>query len=343
MDITRESLETRTAKALREVAKSVGVKCSVKELGGWRTLRKDELINAIMETQGIKHHVTIGGDGTTSVTYVINGVPTTVTDENEDFDRIVGMLVLGKDPRELKSVETRFVAADPRVEKTETGISFEGKPIHENLLNTIKRYAREGRDFSNLVHFLERVDENPSENSRRQLFDWAQTKDLTIDEKGFIIGFKGVRQVSTTDPQRFCATNSGGFAVNGVMKIGHYPDFTIGDVITLPREKCVDDPSNACAAGLHVGTHSHAQNYGNVELEVRIDPADVVSVPNHETYKMRCCRYEVIRVHEKRDGKIRETYEPTPVEPEEVAAFVAVIPRTFLDKLLRRKLDSAVS
>jgi hypothetical protein len=59
-----------------------------------------------------------------------------------------------------------------------------------------------------------------------------------------------------------------------------------------------DDPENACSHGLHAGTIEYVKCFGEVNdkiIIVKINPKDVVSVPSHETTKLRCCKYEVVQ------------------------------------------------
>ena len=52
-----------------------------------------------------------------------------------------------------------------------------------------------------------------------------------------------------------------------------------------------------CAPGLHFGSVYYAESYGNDDdaaIIVKIDPADVVSIPKNDCEKGRCCGYEVV-------------------------------------------------
>ncbi len=73
---------------------------------------------------------------------------------------------------------------------------------------------------------------------------------------------------------------------------------TPGQICEMPRHKVAFDPSNGCAAGLHVGTHNYTKSYRTNDSQtvvmVKVNPADVVSVPTGECEKMRCCRYVVL-------------------------------------------------
>lgn len=231
------------------------------------------------------------GNGETVVTFFSNGQMTTLTSAHEEYNRVLAALKAGEDPSEILNPVHLVTKLDERVAVREAELLFDGKPIHNNLAKTIIRYNREGRDSQNLVKFLERLNNNPSEHSRAQLFDWAESLDLTIDKDGYIIGFKGVTPELTS-------LNEGTAWVNGIETTGKIPN-EIGSVISMPREMVQADPKIGCSHGLHIGTYNYAKQFGKVVVIVKLDPADVVSVPSDSGFaKLRACKYEVIDVHE---------------------------------------------
>ena len=79
---------------------------------------------------------------------------------------------------------------------------------------------------------------NPNEECRKNLF-WFLTKyDMTIAKCGFFVGY---RNVDTTDEE-------------GVYTDHHSHTFKIkiGEMVTMPREKCNCDSSVSCSQGLNV-------------------------------------------------------------------------------------------
>ena len=134
---------------------------------------------------------------------------------------------------------------------------------------------------------------NPNEECRKNLF-WFLTKyDMTIAKCGFFVGY---RNVDTTDEE-------------GVYTDHHSHTFKIkiGEMVTMPREKCDCDSNVSCSRGLHCSSVGWLkQNYfGNTGLACLINPADVVAVPHIDNYgKLRTCAYlpiEVIKYDENDD------------------------------------------
>jgi hypothetical protein len=68
----------------------------------------------------------------------------------------------------------------------------------------------------------------------------------------------------------------------------------------MTRSKVDDDRGRGCSNGLHAGALNYVAGYGSLEsgdkiVIVKINPADVVSVPSDCNYeKLRTCRYEVV-------------------------------------------------
>ena len=134
---------------------------------------------------------------------------------------------------------------------------------------------------------------NPNEECRKNLF-WFLTKyDMTIAKCGFFVGY---RNVDTTSEE-------------GVYTDHHSHTFKIriGEMVTMPREKCDCDSNVSCSRGLHIGGKGWLKRnyYGNIGLACLINPADVVAVPKIDNYgKLRTCAYlpiEVIKYNEHDD------------------------------------------
>lgn len=259
-----------------------------------------------------------------------------ITSEHSNFDAIFDCVMRGEDPSaHLISDDDWFGTYldsededDLDTDNTDPDISG---TVIENLSDTIARYRREGRDPSNLIKFMHRLAKNPSERSREQLFQWAAAKDLTIDNDGFVVGFKGVGN-------DLKSIKEGTASVNGEEVTGKIPNRP-GDVLTMDRDKVEDDPTKGCSYGLHIGTYSYAKSWGSLLLKVRFDPADVVSVPLDSSFaKLRVCRYEVISIHDK-DGNDLSDFEPeaVPVNVEEtLEALSDEIPEGFMSRFLNR-------
>jgi len=167
-------------------------------------------------------------------------------------------------------------------------VTYAGNPVSPQLSERILQLLREGNgSLDAFIKFAERLEANVSKHSRDQFFAWIDIHDLTIDADGYFIGYKGVRP-------DYRSISSGPGIVNGVPTNGHL-DNSIGNVVEVERRYVDDNPNSACSTGLHAGTWAYASTFGTNVVTVRIDPADVVSVPHDcNAAKIRCSKYVVI-------------------------------------------------
>lgn len=87
--------------------------------------------------------------------------------------------------------------------------------------------------------------------------------------------------------------------------------FTIklGQVVSMPREKCDEDNNHSCSFGLHQGSWSWLQQnyFGKIPLMCLVNPACVTAAPKVDDYgKLRCCEYYPVAIVEYKDGVIQQ-------------------------------------
>lgn len=155
----------------------------------------------------------------------------------------------------------------------------------ENLITTYK-------NFWTLMSL------NPNEECRQNLF-WFLTKwGLKLSKCGFFVAYRNAVWVKKEEDGSDIYTD----AYSGTTRI------KIGEVVTMPREKCDTDSSHSCSRGLHGGGAGWLKrNYmGNSGLVILINPADVTAVPYIEDYgKLRTCAYlPIAKVEFNDDGDV---------------------------------------
>lgn len=173
-----------------------------------------------------------------------------------------------------------------------------GDPVAETVLSTALRLARETADMAPLGEFLRRLERNPSEASRSQLFGWLKAGGFTLTTDGLIVGYKSVRNDGFSahagrEPVTVVHQDGTSETVTGNIP---YP---VGATVWMDRGLVDSERHSACSVGLHVGTYSYASHFSDQMLVVLVDPADVVSVPaDHNAEKMRVCRLTVAAHHD---------------------------------------------
>lgn len=261
----------------------------------------------------MKYNITKFDGDTTVVTVFHQGEIYTTSNRSELFDRIIERLRNGDESAiDLLNMSNlaneRFREVTDRVCVKNGKVHLDDEPINDAMSTVVVRYLSEGNDDAMpLVRFLERLSKNPSYNSREQLWDFVQKNGIHIDDEGYLILYKGV---NPTDEQGVYKSSSHGVAfVNGDRQEGQIHT-RYGDVVTMPREQINDNPNASCAAGLHAGAWEYARGFAPVLITVRVDPADVVSVPTDcSSQKVRVCKYLIMDVLDRRVDSIRWEYD----------------------------------
>jgi len=161
-------------------------------------------------------------------------------------------------------------------------IHIENEPLPEELSDRVIALQEVGRPFDILIKFWKNVKTNPSYNSRRMLYNFLKHNGHPLTEAGCFIAYRGV----TSD---FKDHHTGTF------------DNSVGSVCEMPRDEVDDNPNNTCSRGLHVAAYDYANGFGNTMVEVKVNPVDVVCVPqDYKGTKMRVCKFEVTAICKQR-------------------------------------------
>ena len=244
--------------------------------------------------------VTVGDEK--NLTLVVNGEMYVASHSHPNWDAIIaGVLKDDESVVDLfdvaETVSRRFEALTERVTVRNGVVYFDGDELDRAETRQIVRFLNDGEDdFMPLVNFLEKVQTNPNEHSREQLYTWLDKHDFPITDDGDIVAYKGVRVL---DNGNYVSISSGKAIVDGEEVSGNIPN-AVGSVIEMPRSEVHHDPATGCSRGLHAGTWDYASNFAQgAVLTVRINPRDVVSVPTDcDWQKVRVCRYVVTGVTE---------------------------------------------
>lgn len=180
-------------------------------------------------------------------------------------------------------------------------VFYGNEELHGVIVQRILAFMEEGLDFEPLVKFIERLMANPSRRATEELYAFLEHRNLPIDDEGYFYAYKAVRS-------------------DWKDKYSGTIDNSIGKVVEMPRNRVDDDARVGCSQGLHAGSLHYAtvefgcpKERGGTDriLIVKIDPADVVSVPfDCNCQKLRTWCYEVVAEF---DGPLPDTlYNHTP-------------------------------
>jgi hypothetical protein len=236
-----------------------------------------------------------------SIVVRVDGRMEVATSDHPAFDAIVEAARVGDEQiidlfNVATAITTKFERVTDRVTVRDDVVYFDNDAVNNDLTAHMLRVLSAGKDVTPVAKFWENLASNPSAHSREQLFRWIKDRNLTIDEDGYIVAYKGV---NVDEDGNYVSATAGPAVVNNVPVNGFVPN-AVGNVVEMARSSVVHNPAVGCSVGLHAGTYDYASTFtSGPTLEVRINPRDVVSVPT-DCYdsKMRVSRYVVAGVVE---------------------------------------------
>ena len=230
-----------------------------------------------------------------AVTMYINGESVTAATDHPNYNLIVDSLKTGRFDRLeslvniVKAVKSYVAKATDRIKIKDGVITCDGYALHNTLTVRILKMMNEGYQFDHMLRFLENLMQNPSRRAVNELYTFLENYGLPITEDGCFLAYKAVR--------------------NDYFDIwtGHTHKNVVGSTQSMPRNMVDEDWGKDCSQGLHCGALDYVVGYGhftkgqivpndgNRLVIVKVNPKDVVSVPNYEKFtKMRVCSYVVV-------------------------------------------------
>ena len=229
-----------------------------------------------------------------AITMYLNRESATVEVDHPNYSKVVDALKTGQFDLIDKLVNISksiisYTSTNKGKVKIDNGIvTYDNIPLHSTLTIRIVKMMSEGFKFDHMVKFLENLLNNPSKRAVEELYAFLENRGLPITDDGCFLAYKAVNN-NYMDIHTGTIRNQ------------------VGDVPYMLRNLVDDDFGKDCSSGLHVGALDYVTQYGhfvkgqipvvggNRLLIVKVNPADVVSVPKYENFpKMRVCKYQVI-------------------------------------------------
>ena len=158
-------------------------------------------------------------------------------------------------------------------------VMWRGMPFHNALSSRMIEMLQDGFPIDPMVRFMENLMDNPSKRSVDQLYGFLEKNKLPITEDGYFLAYKRVRS-----DYKDCHTGS--------------IDNSVGQFVEMERNMVDDNPDSTCSVGLHFCSESYLGHFGSSGdpvMILKINPADVVSIPSdYDGAKGRCAAYEVV-------------------------------------------------
>ena len=170
-----------------------------------------------------------------------------------------------------------------QVEVKDGNVYVFGDAVNTLIAERILQFLDQGIDCVPVFKFLTKLQANPSSRACNELYTFLEHRNLPITDNGNFLAYKAVRSDYTD------------------VHTGQFLN-TVGQVLSMQRNKVDDNKENGCSYGFHAGTLEYASGFrpqnGKMVI-VEIDPSDVVSIPlDSDCQKLRTCRYKVIGEYE---------------------------------------------
>jgi len=217
-----------------------------------------------------------------NVTVVIDGKPHTISKTHVTYQKVVDA-IKAQDWPTVKSiidpvkVVLNYGAGNISVKGDQ--LFWKGQPFAGVLATRMIAMLQDGFTIEPMVLFMHNLMKNPSKRSVDELYGFLEKNSLPITPDGYFLAYKKVRR-------DFKDIHSGTM------------DNSPGTVVEMERNAVDDNKDQTCSTGLHFCGLSYLDHFGGSDSRtviVKIDPADVVSIPSdYNGAKGRACRYEVI-------------------------------------------------
>jgi hypothetical protein len=170
-----------------------------------------------------------------------------------------------------------------RVQIMDNTIMVAGREVTGKLVERILEMVSRGSSaVDGYIRFLDNLMLNPSSTAVKELYLFIESCDLPITADGHFLAYKRVRS-------DFKDLHSGTF------------DNSVGTKPTMDRNEVDDNREHHCSQGLHFCSYNYLPSFGagngNQVVVVKINPANVVSIPSdYDNAKGRTWTYEVVDV-----------------------------------------------
>lgn len=219
------------------------------------------------------------------ITITIDGEPKMFSSTHPSFNAIVEAVESDDEAAVMALTDIRKNVFDitlGRVEIKENIILVGGREVKGVLVDRIlEMVSRGSKAVNGYIMFLDNLMDNPSRTAVNELYLFLEACDLPVTSDGHFLAYKRVKE-------NYTDLHSGNF------------DNSIGAKPEMPRNEVDDNRDRVCSKGLHFCSYNYLPHFGagnnsNKVVIVKVNPANVVSIPSdYENAKGRAWLYEVV-------------------------------------------------
>jgi hypothetical protein len=236
-----------------------------------------------------------------SLVFLSQGKTTIISKDATNFELVIKALKAGNwdEVSYLANLRTVItVLSEGRVKVLDDDTVWVGDhEVKGTVVDRILEMLKLGLGALPYIRFLDLVDQNPSEDSKTDLYGFIEACNLPLTEDGHFLGYKIVTS-NYLDIKTKTISNR------------------IGDKPKMDRDAVDPNRNETCSTGLHVCSEAYLPHYGSESdgdrvIIVKVNPKNVVSVPtDYKNSKMRVCEYEVVDELLDWQERIRPWYTP---------------------------------
>lgn len=215
-----------------------------------------------------------------NLTVVIDGKPHTVAKSHLSYQKVIEAIrnedwAAVKQVIDLVKVVLNYGRGNVSIKGST--LYWKGEPFAGVMAERMIAMLDEGFSIEPMVEFMEKLMRNPSKRAVGELYGFLEKNSMPITPDGCFLAYKKVRS-------NYMDCHSGTM------------DNSPGRVVEMERNQVDDDKDRTCSTGLHFCGLSYLSHFGGDRIViVKVDPADVVSIPSdYNGAKGRACRYTVI-------------------------------------------------
>jgi hypothetical protein len=155
-------------------------------------------------------------------------------------------------------------------------VFYHGRRIDSSLTHRIVAMVKEGKKVGAMLKFMDNLYQNPSQDTIKELYEFLNRNKLPITDDGCFMAYKIV------DEKRMdCHT--------------HSFDNSVGQVLVMARKDVDGNRRTECSNGFHFCSLAYLSGFdGSFIMGIKVNPKDVVSIPEMGSGKGRTWRYEVV-------------------------------------------------
>jgi hypothetical protein len=162
--------------------------------------------------------------------------------------------------------------------------------LHNDLLipfaDKLKQYINPNQSKKGLKNFIRKlkVIHNRASHTCEELLAFLEKAELPLTTEGNIVGYKKLE---------ICGDMYADIHTGKVLQNVNYS-------VIMNKADVDNSRHNDCSNGLHVASLSYLSGFGSSNYDqnpvflVVVNPYDVISVPNSDTTKLRCSKYNII-------------------------------------------------